>query len=152
VVEFLEKAFSAAHDEAVSVEVLGPRLLTKEEYTRAITSSKTNDVIRSVSETVNKFVLDCDLLICGYDSHSQPYIFHLAHPGRVTDYSNIGFHAIGSGAEKAISQLLFADYKRLAGLPRSLYECFDAKAHAEMSIGVGYEWDASFVTDEGPKE
>lgn len=43
--------------------------------------------------------------------------------------------------------------------PGPLYDCFDAKAHAEMAVEVGYEWDAcllfpgaiEFVEEEGKK-
>ena len=34
-------------------------------------------------------------------------------------------------------------------LSRRFYDCFDAKAHAEMAAGVGYAWDAYLVTSRG---
>ena len=76
----------------------------------------------------------------------------VSFPGIVTDMSINGFHAIGSGSEKAISRLLFDEFRRIHRLERTLYDCFDAKANAEMASGVGYAWDAAVITAAGIKE
>ena len=128
-------------------EVLRPQLLSEEDYIKTIKTSKLNNHMVRIAELISQYILDCDLLICGFDNHESPYIYHIMSPGLVTDFTNVGFHAIGSGAEKAVSQLLFDEHKRSHNIARTLYECFDGKAHAEMAVGVGYGWDACFVTN-----
>jgi hypothetical protein len=84
--------------------------------------------------------------VCGFIQKLLPYVLLLEPPGVVTDCTNNGFCAIGSGAEKAISRLLFADHKREHGVAHVLYDCFDAKANAEMNSFVGYDWDAYLLS------
>lgn len=147
----IERQFSGAYSDMQETEILTPQTLSRETYIGAITGDTVNEHISGIARKMENFNLLCDALICGYDEDKSPYILHAVSPGVVTDFTNVGFHAVGSGAEKAVSQLLFSEHKRTAGVPRTLYECFDAKAHAEMAVGVGYEWDACFVTSEGPK-
>ncbi len=45
-----------------------------------------------------------------------------------------------------VARLLFSDFKRTHSVQRILYDSFDAKATAEMAVGVGYEWDATVIT------
>jgi 20S proteasome alpha/beta subunit len=151
VAQQIEEQFRTAYLDIQEAEILTPQMLSKAEYIKAITGNTVNEHIRAIAKKMENFNLLCDSLICGYDDHKSPYILHVVSPGIVTDFTNVGFHAVGSGAEKAVAQLLFAEHKRTAGVPRTLYECFDAKAHAEMAVGVGYEWDACFVTSQGPK-
>lgn len=40
---------------------------------------------------------------------------------------------------------MFSESKRSHPIERVLYDAFDAKANAEMAIGVGYEWDADVI-------
>jgi hypothetical protein len=51
--------------------------------------------------------------------------------------------------EKATSGLLFGEYAKSHGVARTLYECFDAKVHAEMAPGVGYEREMRLITGAG---
>jgi len=146
---FLEDEFQKCLIEMQNVEVLLPHALTRPEYVAAISGGDINQHIESVATKMAKFDFDCQLLVCGYDCDSKPYIFDVSPPGKVTDFTNTGFHAIGSGAEKAISRVLFSEHTRDHGVSQTLFDCFDAKANAEMAVGVGYAWDASFVTMRG---
>jgi hypothetical protein len=150
-IKAIENSFKAAFRSIQAAEVLGPEMLTEGQYLTLISSPELNLHALEIAKKVSNFELACDALICGHDDHDLPYILGVRSPGVVTDYSNVGFHAVGSGAEKAISQLLFCEHKRTYGIARTLYECFDAKAHAEMAVGVGYEWDACLVTELGAK-
>jgi hypothetical protein len=48
--------------------------------------------------------------------------------------------------------MLWSEYKRHNSVDHVLYAAFDAKANAEMSIGVGYEWDATILLPQMPKD
>lgn len=140
-ISLCERQYKNALDELVEAEFLTPRLLKRENYLSAITGTELNDYIRSIAEEIDKFKFDCDLLVSGIDEKGQ-FIWTVCHPGILTDMTSTGFHAIGSGSDKAISRLLFAEHKRGHDIDRALYDAFDAKASAEMAVGVGYEWDA----------
>jgi hypothetical protein len=119
---------------------------------KAISSGDMNPYIREIAEEIDRFTMDCSLLVCGFDDKKDPYILLVENPGIVVNMSTTGFHAIGSGWDKAVSRLLFSGFRRKHPLHRTLYDCFDAKANAEMAYGVGYSWDGAIVTPTGTKD
>jgi len=147
----LEKHFKDAFSEELELLVLHPELMTRDDYLRAISGPDINPKMHEISARVTNFrnEFNCMFLICGFDKNNFPYIIKLEGPGIATDLSNVGFSAIGIGWEKATSGLLFAEYKRSNGVSRTLYDCYDAKLHAEMAPGVGYEWEMRLVTAAG---
>lgn len=144
--KILEDEYKQTLDELIESLYLTPRLITRTQYLAAISSPQINPYIKSVADEIDQFNTDCELLVCGKDENNQAYIFDIDHPGVAIDMTKTGFHAIGSGAEKAISRLLFSEHKRSHTVQRVLYDLFDAKAFAEMQAGVGYEWDAQVVS------
>jgi hypothetical protein len=150
-IKLCEEQFKDAVDDLIVGLFLKPRLLTKEDYINAITGTKINDMMRSLADEIKKYEVDCGLLVCGFDVNHSPFILSVSSPGVVTDMTHTGFHAIGSGWDKAVSRLLFSEHKRDHALARVLYDAFDAKANAEMESHVGYEWDA-VVSLDGPVE
>jgi len=152
-----EKEYKAAMEELVEAQFLTPRLLRMEDYRAAITAPPViNPYMTALADEIKSYEMKCQLLVCGFASDGLPYILTLVNPGIATDMTQTGFHAIGSGWEKAIAKLLFSEYKRSYRLHRTMYDAFDAKAFAEMAVGVGYAWDSQIVTKdriwEIPKE
>jgi hypothetical protein len=90
-----------------------------------------------------------ELMVCGFAQTISPYILSVVPPGVVIDYTNNGMHGAGTGAEKALARLLFVEHRRTHGITHVIYDCFDAKANAEMSAFVGYDWDAYLIS--GPR-
>lgn len=144
--KILEKEYQEAVDELVTSRFLTPRLLSKPDYVKAISQQEINPYIRSIADEVRGYVADCSLLVCGFDTGKRPFILFVDNPGTVTDMSITGFHAIGSGWEKSISKILYSEHKKSHELPRVLFDVFDAKAFAEMSVGVGFNWDTWVIT------
>jgi hypothetical protein len=120
---------------------LSPNQLTREEYIAAISGPQINTYIKSIADEITGFELDCSLLICGTEKR-RPFILSLDENGIVSDFTNLGYGAIGAGWEYATARLLFSEHERAHDIERTLYDVFDAKANAEMTPYVGYEWDA----------
>ena len=125
----------------VDHEFLIPRRLTREEYVIGTTGKAINPHMESLARDIENFEFDCSLLVCGSDN-GKPFILDLNNRGIAVDLTTTGFQAIGSGWKEATSRLLFSEHKREHSIARVLYDVFDAKANAEMSPHVGYEWDA----------
>jgi hypothetical protein len=142
VISFVEEKFQECVREMQDIEILLPRMLTREQYVAVISGAGVNPHIKEIDDDIRRFHFDCALIICGFVEKLLPYILLLEPPGVVTDCTNNGFCATGRGAEKAMSRLLFVDHKREHGVAHVLYDCFDAKANAEMNFFVGYDWDA----------
>ena len=137
-----EMEYKKALDELVEAKFLAPRLITRAEYIHAISGPSINPYFKQIAEEIDKFDMDCTLLLCGFDKNREPFILDLSNPGIVSDMTRTGFQSIGSGWDKANSRLLFSEYKRSHSVEQVLYEVFDAKANAELEAHVGYEWDA----------
>jgi len=147
--QLLEQKFKEAMEEEQEIILLRPQMMTRSEYLNAISGNEINRYMEELARQMREFIFDSALLMCGFDTDNQPYIILLDHPGRAIDCSNTGFSAIGTGAEKATSCLLFNEYARSHGVARSLYDCYDAKIFAEMAPGVGYEWEMRLITAAG---
>jgi hypothetical protein len=145
-VTILEEKFKEAFAEEQEITILHPQMMTREDYLKAISGGTINRYMESLALDVRNFRFDCALLVCGFDNKQSPYIILLEPPGKAIDCTITGFAAIGTGAEKAISELLYAEYARSHGVARALYDCFDAKLFAEMAPGVGYEWEMRLIT------
>jgi hypothetical protein len=147
--QLLEDRFKEAFAEEQEITVLHPQMMTRQDYLNIIAQGDINRHIEALAQSIERFQFDCALLVCGFDKSSMPYIILLQPPGIAMDCAGTGFAAIGTGAEKATSCLLFNNYARLHGVSRSLYDCFDAKVFAEMAPGVGYEWEMKLISMAG---
>jgi len=140
-------AYKKRREELVSDRVLSPRLLTK-----ALLVARTSDLLPldqefffAVTEAARNLKTHTSLLICGFDSSGEAHIFSVVNPGIVNSHDLVGFHAVGVGARMAISRLLTLDTEKEDHLGLALFQAFDAKVNAEITQGVGYNWDAEIL-------
>lgn len=140
-----EEYYAAEMQELIEARLLRPNLLSRTDYLEAIKAPSLNDHIYSLATKVADFDMSCDVVVCGFDAKNTPFILNIAPPGVGTNFWATGFHAVGSGWDKAVARLLFSEHKRTHPVHRAVYDVFDAKANAEMSAGVGYEWDAKVL-------
>lgn len=150
----LERAFQDVREKTVVDEVLRPRLLTKDFY---IARGNTllplhDDLFLDTAQRIDELRIDCELLLCGFDSHKKAHMFSVRNPGVAENRDAIGYWAIGVGTDVAMGRLLWVQEKegvtRRTELSRVLYAVLDAKAHAEQIQSVGYAWDAIVITAE----
>jgi hypothetical protein len=144
VTSLIESSYQRCYDDVVQIKYLRQNGITRDEYIAAVSGSSINRHFEHIADEIEHFNLDVDIIICGYIER-KPFILAVTSPGKVIDASREGFHAVGSGFDHAIARLLFQEHKRTNSIPETLYDCFDAKAHAELASGVGYEWDAYLV-------
>jgi hypothetical protein len=145
---FLEDKFRELLVEVQNIEVLTPNGINRELYEKALIEPGDKPIISVINSRIKELcgTLDVELMVCGHSSDRGAYIVTICPPGLIQDHTTNGFYAIGEGAHYAISRLLFVEHKRTDGVAHSLFDCFDAKATAEMTPSVGYEWDGYFVT------
>jgi hypothetical protein len=148
IVDFLEEKYKECLTEMQDIEILTPKMLTRAQYISAISKSRVNSFFANLKNEADQFSqeFDCELIVCGFAQTISPYILSVVPPGVVVDCTNNGILAAGTGAEKAMSRLLFVEHKRTDGIAHVIYDCFDAKANAEMSAFVGYDWDTVLVS------
>ena len=142
----LEEEYREAVQEIVEAKFLTPRLIKRDEYIRAISGTEINSFVESIAKEIKNYEPDSALIVSGFDESSRPFILYLDSPGVVTDMTITGFHSIGSGWEKSVSKLLFSEFSRKDPLHTVMYDLFDAKAFAEMAVGVGMDWETRIIT------
>jgi hypothetical protein len=143
----LKVAYKKRREELVSDRVLAPRLLTKD-----LLVARTSDLLPldqeflfAVSAEARNLKTRTSLLVCGFDASSEAHMFSVVNPGIVNNHDLVGFHAVGVGANMAISRLLTLDSEKDDHLGLALFQAFDAKVNAEITQGVGYNWDAEVL-------
>jgi hypothetical protein len=80
--------------------------------------------------------LDCEFLVCGFDSSQKAYIFRVSNPGVSKDLSELGFWAIGSGEYIALTSLMAHQHMASQSLELAMYSVCEAKFAAEAAEGV----------------
>ena len=135
-------------ERAVTAEFLTPRPLKRSEYIRAISGPEINQYFEDLADDIAHLEVECDVLLCGFDKHRESYLVDLAYGEVPADVTRNGFAAVGSGFEKAVSRLMLSEWKLSYPVDRVLFDAFDAKANAELAVGVGHEWDAVILTSE----
>lgn len=106
-----------------------------------------NQFIGKLIERIAKFQLKTIILLAGFDN-GEAKIVEIREEG-YADFSDIHFHAIGSGDVQAINTLLFQKQTIDTSLPITLYNVFKAKRNAEVCSGVGMDTDILLLMDTG---
>jgi hypothetical protein len=82
--------------------------------------------------------LTCELLVYGFDEHSEGALFVAVHPGEPVNFTRLGFAAIGSGRDSAIASLMWdPPHKTYDSTIKGTYRVTAAKFMAETALGVG---------------
>jgi hypothetical protein len=102
----------------------GMRLLGQDNFTRLMIE-------------VQQQTIDIQFLVGGFDN-GDPYVFTVSAPGKISDYSELGFWAIGSGQTNALGSIFNSGAQmRYEDEETHLYRLLEAKFNSETAIGVG---------------
>jgi hypothetical protein len=136
----LERAWRRERVHRAETIVLAPFNLTLQEFIRdgrSLFGDSGFADIRVRIETESKFSLE--IIVAGYDDRSRPRLFKIDDTGIASEWTRIGFVAIGSGATMATTSLVLANYQTNLAESEALYELCAAKFVAESAPGVGKE-------------
>jgi hypothetical protein len=94
--------------------------------------------------------MDVSFLVAGFDENTNPHILVVQSNGTISDYSELGFWAIGSGQTMALG-FLFNLKRRPRFLSEidTMYRICEAKFNAENAEGVGEETIAGILQKDG---
>lgn len=95
------------------------------------------DHFPAIIQRIGDYVLDCDLLVCGFDNARDPVMFTVARKGMVQFWDKLGFGVIGSGSQMALSSFVMRGHNREGSLEQAIYNVCEAKFWAEKAPGVG---------------
>jgi hypothetical protein len=88
---------------------------------------------------IDQLKIECELLVTGFDSTKNVHIFTVNDPGICTSYDSLGFWAIGSGQNQALSSIFYSFKYLPANVPVEalVYDLCAAKFMAEADSNVG---------------
>ena len=148
--EIKEKIYSnfvALKKDWINKQLLSKFGLDENEIKEIIKSELKNQFVAKLIEQIAKFELKTGILLVGFEEN-KTQIAEIGENG-YADFSDIHFHAIGSGQLQAVNTLLFQKQSKDNNLRTTIYNVFKAKSNAEVSSGVGIETDMLILTQDG---
>jgi len=134
-------AFSRAVREELALvaqeSVLAPFGLSLEEFRRTGLRDFGPSEFSRLLQRIETLSLRCEFLVCGFGERGEPHIFTLSEMGIISVLDHVGFWAIGSGQQSALSTFFFHSYNKLHGVAPAIYHACEAKFMAETATGVG---------------
>ncbi|HEY8475803.1 MAG TPA: hypothetical protein VIN09_02920 [Chloroflexota bacterium] len=134
----------------VEVEVFTPRGITMADFYGGLQQRFVPPLAGSIDQQVTSFNYGADLLIAGVDEHGA-HLYHVHHPGDLSDFARIGFHAIGTGALHALHAMIGFGHTPRRPLREAVFSVYAAKRQAEVAPGVGEDTDMAVILDTGVK-
>jgi hypothetical protein len=141
------KLYLQRKTERAEANFLSPLGLTSESFIEKQRSMSENIAQQVTTRLLNYTIEDVEVIFAGIDP-TGAHLF-VARNEHIECVDGIGFAAIGSGRQHAISALTFAGYTRDASGARAVSCLSIAKLRAETAPGVGPETDTFMVLDMG---
>lgn len=105
-------------------------------------------VVRGITDQLQQHSISAEAIIAGCEGRDG-HLFHVDNEGFVTCHNDIGFIAIGNGAEHASSQFMNYQYTTRWLYPGAVLLTYSAKRRSEVAPGVGAATDMHLVTPAG---
>jgi hypothetical protein len=86
-------------------------------------------------QRLESVIVDCDFLVCGHDADERAHVFSVERG--LAKFLDIGYWAIGSGAQLALSSLAGRRHAYIKGTAVALFHICEAKFVAENASDVG---------------
>ena len=132
-------------------EVLLPLGYTLQEFKASGLAQLGSENFSRLLFQIQQQQLDVQFLISGFDNGAAE-IFTVSPPGRVSDYTNVGFWAIGSGQTNALGSLFNQQYAaKFTPLDHCIYRVCEAKFNSESAVGIGKGTNIALLRPDGTR-
>lgn len=145
----VHRAYLDEYEDAVERNVLRHRLLDTALWRERSLTDDFDESLRT--EIQREFALydreyGCELLLCGFDPRGNAQIVTVDLDDQQHEHE---WAAIGSGGDIARGRLVWLKTHSYVGLARTLYEVYEATAHASMDPAVGENVNAWIMVRNG---
>ena len=132
-------AFQEERKERITNQILSAHALTPEKLLNEGKKLLGLSLFTELFHRVSQFRIGCEFLVAGFDSKKGAHIFTAEDPGICKNYTSLGFWAIGSGQQQALSSIFFSfkDVSTEPDFESILYDLCAAKFMSEAAEGVG---------------
>lgn len=134
-------------------KIIEAKILSRHGFTTATFNKSgkrqcTEAVYYELSSKIDRVSLSLKFLLCGFDTEGHGHIRYIDTQGPPQDYDALGFYAIGTGGNAALSSLCHSVEHLHLGRDVSsalvAYHCIAAKFMAESASDVGQDTFVSF--------
>jgi len=133
VADIVDQALAERVNREIETKILRKRGFTVETFLEKGKQKCTPSAYLSLCNRIDQISLSLRFLICGFDAKGLGHIYSVDGKTAPANYDSIGFWAIGSGAQAALSSLVSAYMSKEEGV----YFALTAKFMAESSDEVG---------------
>jgi hypothetical protein len=131
-------------------EVLKPIGYSLEEFKKSGLSQLGPENFSRFLYQMQQQSIDVEFLVAGFDKDA--HIFTVTSPGKVSDFSPVGFWAIGSGQTNALGSFFNCQGALFASdISTIIYRVCEAKFNAEGATGVGKKTIMTILRDDGER-
>ena len=145
--ESIKSKFKEKRLEIIQNTVLDTFLINVEFIRENLTEKIQNPLMGNIYQEVLGVKLNSAILLIGFDD-DYGQMTEIGEEG-ISNFRNINFHAIGSGAQQAQNTLLFQKHSSEDNLTTTLYNVYKAKKNAEVKQGVGKETELGYLNKKG---
>lgn len=150
----LQRAYEERLEAQIEAKVLRRYGYTIKSFRDEGKKKRTASVYNSLCSKIASVKLSLKFLVAGFDVKNKGHIIVGGGEESPTDYTSLGFWAIGSGAEAALSSLIYHRERQHIGSARSVEECSyvacASKFMSESARDVGkYTTAATFSMIDG---
>jgi 20S proteasome alpha/beta subunit len=152
IVQALAHQYAMRRDEKIENAFFRPRGITKEEFYRGgLQQRMLQPLAGQIDNHVASYNFGVEMLVAGADSE-RGHLYAITNPGgSSTDFRQIGFGAIGSGALHAVQALIGLGHSGNKSLNEAIFSVYTAKRRAEVAPGVGHDSDLLVITPMGTR-
>lgn len=120
--------------------ILGPRGIDFDGfYGRGLIRQFPPELSTLIDEEVQKYDLGTSFLVAGVD-RSGAHIYSVDHPGMVTCFDRVGYHAIGIGNRHAALKLVGLGQHQSKSIRETVFNVFCAKRVSELGMSAARDY------------
>jgi hypothetical protein len=143
--------YAEMRDAQIEAEIFRPRGLTRLQFCQggAPALGQQPQIFFGIDNQVATFNFNVEVIVTGIDEHGG-HIFYVGNPGQtLSNFHQIGYHAIGSGALQALQSLIGFGHMSGRSLHQTVFACYASKRRAEVAPGVGKDTDLAILSKDG---
>jgi hypothetical protein len=132
-----EQCYQAYLSNLATARHLGRWRLSMKEFLETGRKKFGADIFDNLCAQIERERLQCQFLVCGFDSDGAPHIFTVGNPGYSEVKDDPGYWAIGNGDFAAMSILGYFEQSIVTSWARTVCNVWSAKFMAETAKDVG---------------
>lgn len=149
VAEETKNAFAALKKSSAEDNILQPLLgANYQQFQTLVAQSSSSQILQQVVAMLMQHNLQMDVLVAGVDE-SGAHLFVVTHPGVLLKVDTTGYAAVGNGGLHAMIRMSLGRHEKVASLPDTIYNVYEAKKESQVAPGVGDLTDLAVVRRKG---